>query len=154
MVKNDRMDKNNKIKELLAFIRNGLAFSFSWLVICTMIVSLMSGQESVSVEFLLKIFTLCLWGVITFAICFKNRRILKKGFIFSLTLFYILFIPVEIAMFYFMGIFTSKGNLTFWVIFGAIVVMLYVTSVLVDALVMKKNARVYTEKMNEYISRK
>ncbi len=154
MVKNDKMDNNIRIKEFLAFFRNGMAFTFSWLVICTMIVSLLSGQESVSVALLLKIFALCLWGVITFAFCFKNRRIQKKGFIFSLTLFYILFIPVEIAMFYFMGIFDSKGNMTFWIIFGGVVAVLYLTSVLIDVLVMKKNGKIYTEKMNEYVMRR
>lgn len=147
------MEKRNteRIKELLIFMRNGLAFAFSWLVICSIVVSLLSGNESITVAFLIKTFVLCLWGVITFVVCFKNRSVQKKGFIFSLTLFYILFIPVEIAMFYLMGIFTGKGNIYAWLVFGGIVIAAYIISLLIDMIIMKRDAKVYTEKMNEYI---
>ena len=147
------MEKRNteRIKELLVFMRNGLAFAFSWLVICVIIVSLLAGNEAITVRFLIKVFVLCLWGVIAFVVSFKNEKVQKKGFMFSLTLFYILFIPVEIAMFYLMGIFVNKGNLGVWLIFGVIVVAAYVISLLIDTIIMKRDAKVYTEKMNEYI---
>ena len=150
-----RIKKQNRIdqiKDIFAFIRNWLAYSFSWLVICVLVVSLISGNETITVAFLLKVFVLCLWGVVSFAISFKNRYIRKKGFIFSLTVSYILFIPIEIAMFYFMGIFSTRGSLTTWIIFGGIVVLAYIVSVMVDALVMKKNAEIYTTRIHEYIS--
>ena len=89
-----------------------------------------------------------------FAISFKSRFIQKRGFIFSLTVAYILFIPVEILMFYLMGIFSTGGNLISWIIFGGIVVMAYIISVLVDVIVMRKNAEIYTTRMHEYISKK
>ncbi|MBE5864178.1 MAG: hypothetical protein E7295_15245 [Lachnospiraceae bacterium] len=149
------MDKNRKvegIKEFLVFLRDAMAYLFSWLVICTVVVSLLIGNEFIKLSLLIKIFVLCLWGVISFAICFRNHGIRKKGFIFSLTVFYVLFIPVEIAMFYFMGIFDSRGNVASWIMFGLIVAGAYVVSVLTDFLVMKKKTVVYTEKLNEYVT--
>ena len=152
-----RIEKHNRteqIKNILIFIRNGLAYSFSWLVICVLVVSLLSGNEAITVSFLLKVLVLCLWGVIAFAISFKSRYIQKRGFIFSLTVAYILFIPVEIAMFYFMGIFSSGGSLTAWIIFGGIVVLAYLISVFVDVFVMRKKSEIYTTRIHEYISNK
>ena len=110
------------------------------------------GNEFIKVSLLVKIFVLCLWGVISFAICFRNHGIRKKGFIFSLTAFYVLFIPVEIAMFYFMGLFDSRGSIASWITFGLIVAGAYAVSVLTDFLVMKKKTAVYTEKLNEYVA--
>ena len=152
-----RIEKHNRteqIKNILIFIRNGLAYSFSWLVICVLVVSLLSGNETITVSFLLKVLVLCLWGVIAFAISFKSGYIQKRGFIFSLTVAYILFIPVEIAMFYFMGIFSSGGSLTAWIIFGGIVVLAYLISVFVDVFVMRKKSEIYTTRIHEYISNK
>ena len=149
----ERTKKINRIKEILVFIRNGIAFAFSWLVICIMAVALINGNEVITVSFLCKTFLLCLWGVIAFTISFKNRQIQKKGFIFELSIFYILFIPIEIVMFYFMGVFDTKGSVISWLIFGGIVIAAYVISVLVDTFIMKRDAVIYTEKMNEYVER-
>jgi len=149
------MDKNRKvegIKEFLVFMRDAMAYLFSWLVICTVVAALFMGNEFIKVSLLVKIFVLCLWGVISFAICFRNHGIRKKGFIFSLTAFYVLFIPVEIAMFYFMGLFDSRGSVASWITFGLIVAGAYAVSVLTDFLVMKKKTAVYTEKLNEYVA--
>lgn len=142
-----------KVKDMLIFIRNGLAFAFAWLVICTVVVAIINGNDTIPVEFLVKLFVLCFWGVISFVVSFKNKRVEKKGFIFQLSLSYILFIPVEIVMFYFMGIFETHGNIYSWVIFGVIVILAYVIAVLVDTLIMKKDAVIYTEKMNEYVQK-
>lgn len=152
-----RIEKHNRteqIKNILIFIRNGLAYSFSWLVICVLVVSLLSGNETITVAFLLKVLVLCLWGVIAFAISFKSGYIRKRGFIFSLTVAYILFIPVEIAMFYFMGIFKTGGSLIAWIIFGGIVVLAYLISAFVDVFVMRKKSEIYTTRIHEYISNK
>ena len=73
------------------------------------------------------------------------------GFIFSLSLFYILFIPIEILLFYMMGIFVNNGSGFEWMIFGIVIAVLYITSVLVDVLIMRKKADIYTEKIKTYI---
>ncbi|MCR4649218.1 MAG: hypothetical protein K5776_09090 [Lachnospiraceae bacterium] len=141
------------MKKMLIYMRNGFTFSYSWLVICSIIVSLISGKEFISTAFLLKILALSAWASVSFTVCFLNPKVNKKGFIFSLTLFYILFIPAEIAMFYLMGIFVSgQGSPVFWTIFIAIVVATYVLSLLIDLIIMRKKAGIYTQKLNEYKS--
>ena len=141
-----------RAKELFIFIRNGMAFIFSWLVICSIIYALAAGSEVISVYYFMKLFVLCLWGVAAFTVCFKGRRIPKKGFVFSLTIFYILFIPAEIVMFYAMGIFTGKGSMISWIIFGCIAAVLYLTSLAIDCFIMKKRAVEYTEKLKKWHS--
>lgn len=141
------------IKEILCIIRDGMAYAFSWLVLCSMFLSYTAGNKVISVSYLLKLFILCLWGVVSFAICFKNGKIQKKGFVFSLTLFYVLFIPVEVIIFYVMGIFNGVGNMGAWILFGVIIIVAYLISLLVDHFVMKRNAKTYTQKMMDYISK-
>ena len=143
----------SRVKDLFIFLRNGLAFSFSWLVICTMAVSAAGGAQAVGVAFLLKLLVLCFWGVLSFGVSFKLQPIRKKGFIFSLTMFYVLFIPVEVLLFYLMGIFDRKGSVAAWLVFGGILAAFYLSSLLIDIIVMKRKEKIYTEKMAEYLSR-
>lgn len=139
-----------KVKKLMIIIRNGIAFIYSWLVICVIIVSLIVGQEIISVSFLLKLLALSSWAAICFAVCFRNQNLQKKGFIFSLTAFYILFIPIEILMFYLMRIFQKGGTPVLWIYFFIIIITFYIISVLIDFMVMRKRAEVYTKKLREY----
>ena len=138
------------LKIFLKGIRDAVAYCFSWLVICVMLVSLLAGNDIVTVSFLIKLFILCLWGAISFTVCFRNKAFAKKGFMFSLTIFYILFIPVEILMFYMMGIFQSTGSPGLWIIFAVIVVGMYIVSAVIDSIVMKKKSEDYTKKLLEY----
>ncbi|WP_026528511.1 hypothetical protein [Butyrivibrio sp. VCD2006] len=141
------------IKELLIYVRNGIALVFSWLVICTVIASLTVGSGAISAVYLVKLFLLGLWAVVSFVVSFKTGWSQKKGFIFSLTLFYLMFIPVEIAMFYYMGIFSTAGSLSSWLIFVGIVLGAYIVSVIVDFLIMRKRAIIFTEKIREFNSK-
>ncbi|MBO4701469.1 MAG: hypothetical protein J5625_02270 [Lachnospiraceae bacterium] len=137
-------------KDFLIYFRNAMSFAFAWLVICSVILNIALGSKSISIAFLIKLFVLCLWGVITFGICFLTKKMQKRGFIFSLTLFYVLFIPVEVLMFYFMGMFSTKGNIIVWSIFGAIVVLTYIICLVIEFFVLKKREAVYTEKVLEF----
>ena len=137
-------------KDFLIYFRNAMSFVFAWLVICSVILNIALGSKSISIAFLIKLFVLCLWGVITFGICFLTKKMQKRGFIFSLTLFYVLFIPVEVLMFYFMGMFSTKGNIIVWSIFGAIVVLTYIICLVIEFFVLKKREAVYTEKVLEF----
>ena len=139
------------IKDLLIVLRNGIAFTFSWLILLIVIASLFSGTESISVSTIIKVFALCVWGVFSFIISFKFEKVTKRGFIFSLTLFYILFIPVEVLLFYLLGMFKSSGSLIQWIIFGIIVIAAYLLALLIDIFVFRKKEKLYTEKIREYI---
>ena len=141
------------MKKMLIFIRNGLAFTYAWLVLCVAIVSLIFKNSSISVLFLLKLLALCAAAVICFTLCFLNPKMQKKGFIFSLTVFFAVFIPLEILMFYVMGIFTGAGSIAMWIIFGVIVVLSYIACLVTDFFLMKKRAGIYTQKLKEYNSK-
>lgn len=76
----------------------------------------------------------------------------KKGFIVQLSVFYVLFVPAEIIFFYSMGLFNGAGNMISWIIFFVIIALLYILALLIDVLIMKKQAVSYTEKLEEYKS--
>ena len=139
------------IKDLLIVLRNGIAFTFSWLILLIVIALLFSGAETISVSAIIKVFALCVWGVFSFIISFKFEKVTKRGFIFSLTLFYILFIPVEVLLFYLLGLFKSSGSLIQWIIFGIIVLVAYFAALFIDIFVFRKKEKLYTEKIREYI---
>ena len=145
--------EHGKIGELLIFLRNGISLVFAWLVILLIAVCLVNGKESITVDLLLKMFVLSAWSVIAFALSFKVNRFRKKGFMFCLSLFYLLFLPVEILLFYLMGIFQGIGSLAAWLIFAGIVAGAYVISLLIDVAVMRKRGELYTAKMQEYLHR-
>ena len=143
------------IKKLLIYFRNALAFSYSWLVLCSAIAAGMlgTGNATISVSFLLKLLLLCAWASFTFVFAFCTKFMKKKGFVFCLTVFFLLFIPVEVLMFYLMGIFVGIGTPALWITLGASVVASYVSCLLIDVIVMRKRAREYTAKLKEYTAR-
>ena len=136
-------------KRLLVLFRNALAFSFAWLVLCVSLVSLF-GDGNLTAQFLLKVFALCAWGSVSFVFSFFTDFMKKKGFIFCLTVFFLLFIPVEVLMFYFMGIFVGVGTPVMWILLGSLIVASYVGCILIDVFVMRKRAKEYTAKLMEY----
>ena len=152
------------IKKLLVSFRNALAFSFSWLVLCYALgrvllngISFSDGVAefpAIRVDMLLKIFLLCAWGSACFVFAFFTKLMKKRGFVFDLTVFFALFIPVEILMFYWMNIFSSAGTVTLWIVLGIVVAICYICCLLIDLLIMRKRSKVYTDKLNEYNSRK
>lgn len=150
------------IKKLLVYFRNSLAFSYSWLVLCyaltgyagTIIPLYYSGvYPALRVDLLLKIFLLCAWGSACFVFAFCTKIMKKRGFLFDLTIFFILFITVEILMFYWMDLFTGAGTVKMWIIFGIFILICYITCILIDVLIMRKRSKVYTDKLNEYNSK-
>ena len=138
------------IKKLLVYFRNALAFSYSWLVLCAVLVSLVGGGENLNTVLLLKILALCAWGSACFVFAFFTKIMKKRGFVFELTIFFALFIPVEVLMFYWMKIFTGAGTVLLWMILGIFVIICYITCIMIDLFVMKKRAKVYTDKLMEY----
>ena len=139
-----------RMKTMLIAFRNGVAFSFAWLVICVLIIAAFSGKEFVSAPFLLKLLGLCVWGSLCFAVCFFNDWMQKKGFLFSLTVFFVLFIPVETLLFY--SIAENKKS-PLWFGFGAIILCLYLLCIAIDQLIFRKRAEEYSKRLMEYNAR-
>ena len=73
---------------------------------------------------------------------------------FDLTIFFILFVPVEILMFYWMEIFSGSGTVILWTILGIFILICYITCILIDVFIMRKRSKVYTDKLMEYNSKK
>jgi len=140
----------DRIKEYLKDFRDALCYVFSWLVICVIAISLMGGNKDISVSFLTKLLLFCIWSSAVFIASFRSSYMRKKGFILQLTLFYVLFIPAEIAFFYGMGMFEGTGNMISWIAFFIIIAVLYILALLIDVLIMKKRSVDYTEKLEEY----
>ena len=142
------------LKKLLVYFRNALAFSYSWLVLCTVVLSLLGGKSDVTVEFLLKLLVLCAWGSASFVFAFFAKLMKKRGFIFCLTVFFLLFVPAEVVMFYVMGIFDGAGTLGLWITLAVIVAVFYISAILIDVFIMRKRSQEYTRKLLEYNAKK
>ena len=140
----------DRFKNFVAYIRNGLCFSFSWIMLMLMFGAFFSGRKGIETDFLFKAFFMCLYGAVCFAVCFTDFLIRTKGFIFRLTVLFVTFIPVEVFMFYKMNLFVGKGTALEWLIFAAIVVSFYVTCLVLDKTVFKDKAERYTRLLNEY----
>ena len=141
------------IKKLLIYFRNALAFSYSWLVLLTVLLSLAGGNADVPVIYLVKLFALCAWGSLSFVFAFFAKSMKKRGFVFCLTAFFILFVPAEVLMFYLMGIFEGAGTPLLWISLGVIVAVFYISAILIDVFVMRRRSKVYTDKLMEYRSK-
>ncbi len=150
------------IKKLLVYFRNALAFSYSWLVLCSALVGILyAGLDfrvavgySIKCETLLKLLALCAWGSACFVFAFCTKIMKKRGFLFDLTIFFILFVPVEILMFYWMDLFQGAGTVKMWIILGVFILICYITCILIDVFIMRKRSKVYTDKLMEYNSKK
>ena len=142
------------LKKLLVYFRNALAFSYSWLVLCMVALSLIGGKSDVTVEFLLKLLVLCAWGSASFVFAFFAKHMKKRGFIFCLTVFFLLFVPAEVVMFYVMGIFYGAGTLGLWITLAVIVAVFYISAILIDVFIMRKRSQEYTRKLLEYNAKK
>ena len=138
------------VKRMLTVFRNALAFSYAWTVLCAAVIVWALGGNSVSLGLLFKLLALCAWGSACFSGCFFNSLFDKKGFIFCLTLFYILFLPVEIMIYYSIGIFAGGGSPIAWMIFWSSVASMYLTAILIDRLILKRRGAEYTQKLKEY----
>ena len=151
------------IKKLLVYFRNALAFSYSWLVLCCALIGYAGTQiplyysgvyPALRVDVLLKIFLLCAWGSACFVFAFFTKIMKKRGFLFDLTIFFILFVPVEILMFYWMDLFRVAGTVKMWIILGVFILICYIACIIIDVCIMRKRSKVYTDKLMEYNSKK
>lgn len=139
-----------RFKNFLAYIRNGLCFSFTWLLLMLMEGAVFSGIKAIEVGFLFKVFLMCLYGAVCFAVCFTDFLIRTKGFIFRLTILFVTFIPVEVFTFYKLNIFAGKGTALEWTIFTVIVISFYITCLVLDRTKYKDKGERYTKLLNDY----
>ena len=74
--------KVKRVGDFFKIIRNGLAFSFSWLVLCLMIAGWINDEKSLKLTLLFKLLGLCLYAVLCFTLFFSDAVFKKKRFYF------------------------------------------------------------------------
>ncbi len=142
----------NKIfsKKLFGFIRDGVAYSFSWFVVLVLILSFIAGRQEIRVDFLGKLLAFCVLSAVEFAVFFSDCIIAGKGFLFRLNGFIALFLPTEIAFLYILGVLSGAGTVVEWAIFVGIIVLLYLICVILDKTICRKQGREYTSQLDKY----
>lgn len=139
------------IKHQIICFRNALCFSYAWLALCSAIASIVTGNNAIAPTFLLELLFFCGWGSLCFTLCFANPAIRKRGFLFSLTLFFLAFAPVEALSLHHLGAF-EDGNSASWIVFGAVLTACYLSCLFLDARIFKKASDLYTERLNEHLA--
>lgn len=139
-----------RIKNTLVAIRNGLCFSFTWLVLLLMLLTTGSQSESISLSTLYKLLIFCIVVAVLFALLLTDNIIKNKSFMLRLTIFFICFVAAELGLFFSIGFFAGKGSSMQWLIFVGIVVVFYLASLIIDRVIFEKRGVDYTNKLNEY----
>lgn len=141
---------NDRLIPFLKNIRDYTSYIFSWLTILIIIASFIGGNVSISAELLGKTLLLSVIAAVSLTVAFTRTVIRKKGFLFRINLFALVFIPAEIAVFYSMGIFSGTGTPVQWLIFFGVILFLYIVSVSIGTLVCRKEGRSINEMLDNY----
>lgn len=143
----------NKKKEWLKFfiwMRNGIAFAFTWLVFLWMLFDRIYGLNSVHSDMMLRLLLLVAGGVLLFTVCFTRILVRRWHFTTRLTCFMLLFGIYEGVGFYYLGIFQRIGTLKEWLLFAGIIFGFYAVCIFVYELYSRKKGELYTMALTEY----
>ncbi len=143
------LNKREVIK-FLEWLRNGFAFGTTWLLILMLVIKVVSGRQTLSVNSLLWMMGLVLGGTVIFCLAFTGLVIKKWNFTKRLTAFMFVFCVFECAVFYQIGIFVMQGNLLQWLIFGMIVFGLYLGCLALYEVYSRKQGALYTQALAGY----
>lgn len=142
--------KNNIIQSL-AWLRNGVCFTFSWLVLLGCGICYLNGAKAIAVITLLRLFLFVFGGMLLFCFWFSPFPFKRMRFFLRLTGFFVIFIPYQLFCLYTLGLFqareTSVVNLA--VYFG-IALIFYLICLMIDGFVLQKQGNDYTEKLMKY----
>ncbi len=137
-------------KTFLLWMRNGIAFAFTWLMIVLLVGNFLQGIESISTTGLLKLLAFVCGGVLLFTFFFSDTVLRGVGFTAKLTWFMVLFSAYESVCFYWMGVFSGKGSLTQWIFFWGIILVMYGISMFGYELYSRKKAVEYNYALHDY----
>lgn len=143
---------DNKIKCFFVWMRNGISFCFTWLMILLMVWNSLFGIEMVSTTTLGKLLLFVSGGVLLFTIIFCNEIIRRLQFTARLTSFMIVFAVYESICFHWMGIFPDNGSIQQWLIFIAIILLLYFICIGIYQIYSRKKGVLYTQALQRYQS--
>ena len=108
------------------------------------------GKEMISVGFSLKLLAFSAGASAIFCGVFSELFLKGKSFIFRMTIFMVAFLPLEVACFYWMGIFSGSGDWALWLLFVGTFIAFYLISVVLDRVVFAKRGEVYTQQLQAY----
>ena len=154
-MENKRSDYKKKwngtnVKEFVIWMRNGVAISFTWLMLLLLVRNMIFGVSQIDTYMVAKLLAMVIGGVFLFTIFFLKGIIKNMGFLSRLTGFMLLFMIFEILCFYWMGIFTKEGTMRWWAIFFLIVMVLYGICIDIYANYSRKKGELYTETLQKY----
>ena len=140
-----------EISTFFVWLRSGFCFVTAWLTLLVAAYCLIKGAASISVSTLLYLIVYAFGGALLFCLWFSPFPFKKMSFIRRLSGFFAVFIPLEFAYFYAIGLFTKSGTMLYNVlIFTGIVLAFYLTCILLDKFYYSKKGKEYNESLKRY----
>lgn len=143
------MNKDN-VKKFLVWMRNGIAFSFTWLTLLVLMRNALFGIELISTIAVFQLLVFVTGGVFLFTVLFSGIWMRKSGFVTRLTVFMLLFSVYEGFCFYCFGLFGEQGSFLPWLLFTGIIVLLYFLCIGIFQVYSSKKGTEYTQALQRY----
>ncbi len=136
--------------QFLVWMRNGIAFCTTWLLILTLVYNKIWGIQTIQTNSLIKMVFFVIGGVFLFCMNFSRAFIKKWRFMKRLTCFMILISVYEIVGFYWLGIFVNQGTVIEWIVFIMIILVLYAGCIGIYQQYSEKKGEFYTQALQKY----
>lgn len=145
------MQKRKKdIIQFWVWMRNGIAFCTSWLLILMLAYNYIFNIQIISTNSLIKLVFWIIGGVFIFNLFFTPLIIKRWSFTRRLTYFMCVFSLYEGVGFYQFGFFIGKDAAAQWLRFIGIVFVLYLICIAIYNRYSKKQGEIYTQALQEY----
>ncbi|MDO5027981.1 MAG: hypothetical protein Q4E36_01835 [Bacillota bacterium] len=144
------IDKKDELKKFFLWLRNGFAFSTTWLLIICLAYCHIFKEQTISTDLLRKLLIFAFGGVLIFNLIFTRLLIKKWTFNLRLTAFMLVFGLYESLAFSWLGFFSGRASLVQWLIFIGLVAVLYFISLAIYQVYSKKQGEIYTENLRKY----
>ena len=146
--------RKQELKKFLIWMRNGTSFAVTWFLVLQLAGSYGLNIPQIAVATLTKMVVLTAGGVLLFCICFTKLILVRWSFIKRFSFFVVLLSVYQIVGFYWIGFFANSGSVLQWVIYAAIIIVLYFCSLLIYYTRYRKEGKVYTQALSEYQKRR
>ena len=146
--------RKQELKKFLIWMRNGISFAVTWFLILLLVGSYGLNIPQIAVTTLIKMVVLTAGGALLFCICFTKLILVRWSFIKRLSFFVVLLSAYQVVGFYWIGFFANSGSVLQWVIYAAIIIVLYFCCLLICYACYRKEGKAYTQALSEYQKRR
>lgn len=146
--------RKQELKKFLIWMRNGISFAVTWFLILLLAESYMLNASEITVSVLSKMVLWVTGGVFLFCVCFTKLILVRWSFIKRFSFFVVSLSAYQIVGFYWIGFFANSGSVLQWVIYVAIIIVLYFCSLLIYYARYRKESKAYTQALSEYQKRR